>query len=54
MAVENIMISGNELSTRKINQEIKRGLGENKKDFCIENSQKLDSIVVGLREASNF
>lgn len=54
MAEKNITISGTDLSTRKINQEIKKGLSENEKNFYIENSQKLDSIVVGLREESNF
>jgi glutamate synthase domain-containing protein 3 len=54
MPAEEIVISGEDLSTRKINQEIKTGLSENKKTFLIENSQKLDSIVVGLREESDF
>lgn len=54
MPTEEMIISGENLSTRKINQEIKKGLSENQKAFCIENSQKLDSIVVGLREESDF
>lgn len=52
MPVKQIMISGDDLSTRTINQEIRSGLKQNQKNFLIENSQNLDSIVVGIREES--
>lgn len=54
MPVNEIMISGDDLSTRTINKEIKNGLKQNQTTFLIENSQKLDSIVVGIREESHI
>ncbi len=50
MHAEEILISGDDYSTRNLNQEIKKGLKENQKNFWIENSQKLDSVAVGIRE----
>ncbi|HIH62442.1 MAG TPA: tributyrin esterase [Methanobacteriales archaeon] len=49
-----LIISGDDLSTRKINKMIKEGLKDSTKRFIIENDKKLDSLVVGIREEAEF
>ena len=44
---ENI-ISGENLSTRQLNFEIKKAVSQDKKKLLLENPEKMDSIAVGL------
>ena len=41
-------------SSRDVNSEIRKGLENNFKDFCICSVKQLDSIVVGIQNISHF